>query len=141
MESQKDEVLNRLERLYNNLDTGMTRERYLEMCEQMGNDPLEEEIPPDLEDLPEIVNLAVNTFNMLGDRRYTVIGYVGKDYTNLKYYIELYGIEDIEYFMVLLSWLDNRTIKKSSEQLKREYEKAKRQSSSGQRSQTNIKGR
>ena len=125
--------------MLNNTDTGMTRERYLEMCEQMGNEPIEEEIPPDMSDFPTIVSEAFSTFNMLGDRIYPEIGYVGKDYTNLNHYLELYGVEDKEYFLYLLSWLDSRTIKKSSEEMKRQYDKMKRQSS-GKRSQTNIKG-
>tara|TARA_Y200000002_G_C22112822_1_gene427486 strand:+ start:95 stop:472 length:378 start_codon:yes stop_codon:yes gene_type:complete len=125
--------------MLNNTDTGMTRERYLEMCEQMGNEPIEEEIPPDMSDFPTIVSEAVSTFNMLGDRLYPEIGYVGKDYTNLNHYLELYGVEDKEYFLYLLSWLDSRTIKKSSEEMKRQYDKMKRQNS-GKRSQTNIKG-
>ena len=105
----------------------------------MGNEPVEEEMPPDWNDFPEIVQFAINTFNMLGDRVYPDIGYIGKDYTNLPHYIEVYDIEDKEYFLQILSWLDSRAIKKSSEQLKREYDKMKRQSS-GKRNQTNIKG-
>ena len=54
MEEQKDECLKRLERMLNNTDTGMTRERYLEMCEQIGNEPIQEEIPPDIEDFPSL---------------------------------------------------------------------------------------
>ncbi|MAI59005.1 MAG: hypothetical protein CML56_08520 [Rhodobacteraceae bacterium] len=118
----------------------MTRERYLELCEQMGNEPIEEEIPPDWSDLPEIVTYAVNTFNLMGDRVYPEIGYVGKDYTNLNHYIELYAIEDKEFFLHVLSWLDSRAIKKSSDQLKREYDKMKRQSS-GKQSSPRVKGR
>ncbi len=140
MEEQKEKVIERLEKLHQNLDTGMTRERYLELCEQMGNEPIEEEIPPDWNDLPEIVSYAVNTFNLMGDRVYPEIGYVGKDYTNLNHYIELYGIEDKEFFLHILSWLDSRAIKKSSDQLKREYDKMKRKSS-GKQSSPRVKGR
>ena len=32
----------------------MTRERYFKMCEQLGQEPNLEEIPPDIEDFPEI---------------------------------------------------------------------------------------
>ena len=103
MEEQKEKVLERLEKLHQNLDTGMTRERYLELCEQMGNEPIEEEIPPDWNDFPEIVIHALNTFNLLGDRVVPDIGYVGKDYTSLNNYIEVYGIEDKEFFLHLLS--------------------------------------
>ena len=61
----------------------MTRDRYLDMMEQLGKEPHPDEIPPDFEDLPEIITIAVNTFNLLGDRIYPEIGYIGKDYTNL----------------------------------------------------------
>lgn len=106
----------------------MTAEKYFSMMEQLEKEPKPEEIPPELSDFPDIVGFAVNTWNHLGDRVYPEIGYVGKDYTNLKYWTDLYGIEDIEFFLVLLHWLDDRAIKKSSEQLKREYDKIKRQS-------------
>ena len=94
--------------------------------EQLGKEPIEEEIPPGWEDLPEIVVQAVSTFNLMGDRVYPDIGYVGKDYTNLVHYLELYDIEDKQYFLELLAWLDARAIKQSSEKMKREYDKLKR---------------
>ena len=106
----------------------MTADRYLEMQEQLGNEPVEEEIPPDWGDFPDIVVDAVNTFNQLGDRVYADIGYVGKDYTNLHLFLDLYSISDKEFFIQLLTWLDSRAIKKSQEQLKREHEKLKRKS-------------
>ena len=99
------------------------------MMEQLGKEPHPDEIPPDFEDLPEIIAIAVNTFNLLGDRIYPEIGYIGKDYTNLPFYIDIYDIEDKEFFLEILSWLDSRAIKKSSEQLKKEYDKLKRKSS------------
>ena len=111
----------------------MTRDRYLELCEQMGNEPVEEEIPPSWEDFPEIVLDAVSTFNSLGDKVQAEVGYIGKDYTNLNHYLEVYGIEDKEFFLHLLNWLDARAIKKSSEEMKRQVEKMKRKTS-GKRS-------
>ena len=104
----------------------MTADRYLEMQSQLGQEPVEEDIPPSWEDFPDIVIDAVNTFKQLGDRVYPKIGYVGKDYTNLHLFIDLYGISDREFFVNILSWLDSRAIKKSQEQLKREHEKLRR---------------
>ena len=66
----------------------MTRDRYLTMCEQLGKEPNPDEIPPDWEDFPEIVRLAINTFYMLGDRVFPEIGYIGKDYTNLSEFMK-----------------------------------------------------
>ena len=96
------------------------------MCEQLEQEPIEKEIPPDWEDFPEVVQHAINTFNQLGDRVFPEIGFVGKDYTNLSHYLEVYDVNDKEFFLEILSWLDSRAIKKSSEDLKRQYDKLKR---------------
>ena len=92
----------------------------------MGQEPVEEEIPPDWEDFPNIVIDAMNTFQGLGDRIYADIGYVGKDFTNLSYYMDIYGVEDKELFLEILTFLESRAIKQSHEALKREREKLKR---------------
>jgi hypothetical protein len=115
--------------MYKNLDAKMTQDRYLAMCEQLGKEPDEKEMPPDWHDFPEIVQNAINTFNILGDRVYPDIGYIGKDYTNLSHIMEVYQIEDKEYFLDILHWLDSRAIKQSAEHMKREYDKLKRKSS------------
>ena len=99
------------------------------MMEQLGREPIETEIPPAWEDFPDIVVMAVNTFNYLGDRVFPDIGYVGKDYTNLPQYLQIYEVEDKEFFLEILNFLDSRAIKQSSEQMKKEYDKLKRKNS------------
>ena len=96
------------------------------MCEQLGQEPIEDEIPPDYEDFPLIAVQALNTFSSLGDRIAPDIGYMGKDFTNLPHYMEMYGIEDTELFLTILTSLESRAIKDSQEHLKREREKLKR---------------
>jgi hypothetical protein len=114
-----------LEKLYQNLEVKMTPEKYFRICEQLGKEPKESEIPPAIEDFPEIVQIALQVFNQLGDRVEGDIGYIGKDYSNLTLYMDIYGIEDKEFFIEILSWLDARAIQKSSELMKRELERAK----------------
>jgi len=114
--------------MYQNLDTGMTKDKYLEVCEQLGQEPSLSRCPPDWEDFPEIVVSALNVFNSLGDRVYPEIGYVGKDYTNLRIFMNLHNIEDTDFFLEIIGWLDSRAIKKSSEHMKKEYDKLKRKS-------------
>ncbi len=104
----------------------MTQKRYLKMCEQLGKEPDLDEMPPDWEDFPNIVISAINTFSQLGDRMVPDIGYLGKDFTNLIYYMEIYEVEDKELFLEILTYLESRAIKQSQEQLKREREKLKR---------------
>ena len=116
----------------------MTRERYLEMCEQLGKEPNPDEIPPDWEDFPPELQQAIAVFNSLGDRVYPDIGYIGKDYTNLPILIEVYQIDDTEYLVDVLQYLDGRAIEKSAETLKRERDKLKRSTSGSQRSSRKV---
>jgi len=104
----------------------MTQERYFKMCEQLGQAPNPEEIPPSVEDFPDIAIQAMNTFSSLGDRIYPDIGYMGKDFTTLPYYIEMYEIEDKELFLEILTYLESRAINNSREHLNKEREKLKR---------------
>lgn len=104
----------------------MTQEKYLSMCEQLGREPDPEQMPPDIQDFPDLAIAALSTFNMLGDRIFPDIGFIGKDYANLKYYMEIYGIEDKELFLEILTLLESRAVKQSQEALKREREKLKR---------------
>ena len=55
----------------------------------------------------------MNTFHSLGDFIVADIGYLGKDYTNLPYYIEIYDIQDTELFLEILTTLESRAIKQS----------------------------
>ena len=103
------------------------------MCEQMGQEPKEDEIPPDEYDFPEIAITAINTFGSLGDRIYPDVGYTGKDFTNLPFYLETYGVEDKELFLEILVFLESRAINQSQQQLKRERDKLSRKTSSGPR--------
>jgi len=107
----------------------MTRDRYLTMCEQLGNEPNEDDMPPDVDDLPEIIQKALHIYNSLGDRVLPEVGFLGKDYTNLHLYMEVHEIEDKEFFLDIISWLDSRAVKKSAEMMKREMDKLKRKSS------------
>ena len=126
MENQKQELWERLEKWQKHRDSKMDKNRYLSMMDELGKEPIEEEIPPAIEDFPEIVIDGINTFNSLGDRIYPEIGYIGKDYTNLPLYIEMYKIEDNDTFLEILLRLDAEAIKNSQEKLKREYDKIKR---------------
>jgi len=127
-------LLKRLEKLYKNLEVKMTKERYFEMMEQLGKEPVEDEIPPSWEDFPEVILDAIAIFNLLGDRVYPDIGYVGKDYSNLQYLSNVYEVDNQEVLVQVLDFLDSRAIKKSSEEIKKEHDKLKRKQSGPKRS-------
>ena len=108
----------------------MTKDQYLEMMEQMGEEPDWEKCPPDWEDFPDIVIITMNIFNSMGDRVYPEIGYIGKDYTNFEFLLKHYGIKEHnkEFVFELLLWLDSRAIEESQKKLKAEYDRMKRKS-------------
>lgn len=105
----------------------MTKEKYLDICEQMGKEPNEDRCPPDLEDFPHSVQSAILIFNKLGDRIYPDIGFIGKDYGVLADYRSIYKIDpDDELFLETLTRLETYMINKSQEQLEKARKAAKR---------------
>ena len=106
----------------------MTKDQYLEMCNQTEQEIDWEKCPPDWEDFPQIVIDAISIFHSLGDRIYPDIGYVGKDYINFQFLMKQYSIEEHQkdYVFDLILWLDSRKIEASQKKLKAEYDKIKR---------------
>ena len=101
----------------------MTKDKYLALCEQMGQEPVEEKCPPDFEDFPVPVQQAIEVFNKLGDRVLPDIGYLGKDYTSLELHMEVAGVDNKEIFLETLIRLDSSMIKRSADQMKKARDK------------------
>ena len=106
----------------------MTKDQYLEMLDQMNEEPDWDKCPPDWEDFPELVVTCMNLYHSMGDRIFPDIGFIGKDYTNFKFLLENYGIEEHQKDFVFdtLLWLDSRAIEASQKRLKAEYDRMKR---------------
>lgn len=116
----------RLDKWQNNLKIGMTKEKYLNLCEQMGTEPQESKCPPGPEDFPLVLQQAIEVFNRMGDRVVANIGYVGKDYSALSVYMKNIGVTNEDLFLEALARLDEQMIKQSQEQMKRAQEAAKK---------------
>jgi len=108
----------------------MTKDQYLRMVEQTGEEIDWDRCPPEPEDFPDIVIDALSIHHSLGNRMYPDIGYVGKDYTTLPLLQKIYNIEEHqeEHLFGLLLFLDNQAIESSQKRLKAEYDKMKRKS-------------
>lgn len=73
----------------------MTRDKYFEMCEMLGSDPIEEDIPIEFEDLHEEVQEALTIYNMLQDNWDTMNGvYLGKNMIGIK---DIFDLMEVEY--------------------------------------------
>jgi len=127
VETELEELWDRLEAWQNNTEQGMTRDKYFSMCDQLNQEPNPTRIPPDLEDFPVDVQKALIIFNKLGDRVVADIGYLGKDYTQLPVYFDAYNITNKRLCLEVLLRLDSRLIKNSADKMKAEREKIKRQ--------------
>ena len=68
----------------------MTKDDYFEMCEALGSEPLEEEIPVEYEDFCLDVQEALGIYQKLRDEWDTMNGvYLGKNYVGLLDILEL----------------------------------------------------
>tara|TARA_X000001382_G_C3163457_1_gene177029 strand:+ start:322 stop:645 length:324 start_codon:yes stop_codon:yes gene_type:complete len=106
----------------------MTKDQYLEMMEQMGEEPDWDKCPSDWEDFPESVVTALNIYNSLGDRVFADVGYTGKDYTNYDFLLKLYEVEDHQkqWIHEVILFLESRGIEQSQKRLKAEHDRLKR---------------
>ena len=105
----------------------MTRDQYLMMCEQLGNEPVEEEIPVDFDDFPTIVQEALNIFSILPDNWEGMSGtYMGKDYSILPYLMdEIFKVEYKQQTMQILLMINNIIMEIRSREQKARQRKAK----------------
>ena len=81
----------------------MTKDAYFEMCEALGNEPIESEIPVDFEDFPLEVQQAFNAYKMLRDEWDTMSGsYLGKSLIGIKDILEATEIDVSEHKLVIM---------------------------------------
>ena len=101
----------------------MTLEQYLQMCEQMGWEPQESEMPLDPSELSEEVQQTLIVLNSLPDMWDGMSGsWLGKNYSGLGTILDIYEIEDRKTVFALL--------KQAETQLGKFYEEKRKQQES-----------
>jgi hypothetical protein len=86
----------------------MTKDTYYEMCEMMGSDPIESEIPVEFDDLIDEVQEALVVYNMLQDNWDTMNGmYLGKALAGINDILEIARIEDKSTCFTIIQILDS----------------------------------
>lgn len=82
---------------------------YLDMCESLGTEPKEDEIPVEYEDLLADVHEALNIYSKLRDEWDTMNGvYLGKSFVGINDIFHLYGVpeEDRRTVFELINTID-----------------------------------
>ena len=98
------------------------------MCEQTGEEIDWDKCPPEIEDFPDSVYIAMSIYSSLGDRIYPDVGFIGKDFTNLSLLYKNYYVEEHEedWIFELLLFLDSNNIKESQKRIRSEIDRIKR---------------
>lgn len=117
-------------------------DKYLSICEQLGEEPDPDKMPLETSDFPTEVQVAFFIFSFLEDRWEGMSGtYMGKTWNNLEYLFTLYELDNkitVLYFMkmweeVIVSFRAN----KSEQRRKAEESKS---ASGGKTFTHNVKG-
>lgn len=108
----------------------MTKEAYLDMCEALGSEPIDKEIPREYDELTLQSQDAIDIFNMLPDRWNSMSGtYIGKDISNIGLFFDLLNITDkTEQLLVftLLTALLNEHIEQVNKQIAQKTKKVEK---------------
>lgn len=95
---------------FQNMSVNMTKEAYYEMCEALGTEPLEEEIPIEMDDFPEEVQEAIVIYYKLRDEWDSMNGiYMGKSYAGLMDILNIMEVEprDRKYVLEWIAVMDS----------------------------------
>jgi len=87
----------------------MTKEAYFELCEIMGSEPIDEDIPVEFDDFPLEVQQAFSVYRMLRDEWDTMSGiYLGKSFMGIKDILESVEIDpsDQKFIVALVRMID-----------------------------------
>jgi len=101
----------------------MTKDSYFEMCEMLGSEPVESDVPVEFDDFPIEVQQAFAVYRMLRDEWDTMSGaYLGKSLIGIKDLLEATEIEpeDQKFVVVLVRMIDQVRSNEINNKLKAE---------------------
>ena len=126
-EKSIEDIENALKDFYDNSAAKMTKERYLMMMEQLGKEPIPEEIPKEFSDFPFEVQEAINIFSILPDVWEGMSGtYMGKNYSILPYLMtEIFKVDNPQLTMKYLLIIGNIVMTVRSREQETRNRKAK----------------
>lgn len=106
----------------------MTKERYLELCEELGSEPVDSEMPLDLYDMPVEVEQAYHVYSILPANFDSFSGvYYGKYLDQAPKLMELMCVEPKQEIMKVLILIDSV----EREEINRKKKDGSRQNSTG----------
>lgn len=98
----------------------MTKDMYFEMCEQLGTQPVEEEIPLELGDFPMEIQQIFSLYDNLEDKVSDFSGvFTGKVYTNFPLFYDIFceGLP-ITYVLYVVRYMETVYVEQAIKQSK-----------------------
>jgi hypothetical protein len=97
-EEQRTQVNEQLSSYYNNAAVGMNKDSYFEMCEALGSEPIDSEIPVEYDDFPVEVQESIRIYNNLQDNwDYMGGNYIGKNLNGFKDILSIFEVDPQDY--------------------------------------------
>ena len=138
-EEQVEQILALIKRKYKDK---IDIDKYLMICEQTGEEPDANKMPPEMRDFPPEVQMAFHIYSMMPDRFEGMGGsYMGKDWSSLSVLYDIYEIDEKKITTFFLKCIENEHASQLNEELKRKQDAKMRQSkaNTGGISSSNIK--
>lgn len=128
VQEELEHNFDQLDRYLNQTQGKITKEQYLKLMEQRGQEPDPKKIPLEFDDLSPDTQIAFSIYHRLGNRVDGNVGFVGKDYTNLPYFVEAYEINDKLYLLDLLVAIEVHYIKENQKAVEKLLKDSKKKS-------------
>ena len=122
-------------------ETNFDVEKYLLVCEQLGQEPDPAKMPLELSEFPPEVQVAFFMVSLLPDRWEGMSGmYMGKIWDGIDFYFDTYQIEDRTTILYFMKSYERIIVEHRADKAEAERKRAERQKSGGKNYTYNVKG-
>ena len=121
----------------------MDVDKYLLVCEQLGQEPDPTKMPLSPSDFPEEVQVAFFMFSLLPDYWEGMSGtYMGKHWNGIEYFFNLYDVDNPRTILYIMKMYEGKIIESRAEKAEKQRKAAERKAatSGGKQYTHNVKG-
>jgi len=116
-------------------DQSVDVNKYLLLCEQLGEEPDPAKMPLELSDFPDEVQVAFFMFSLLPDHWEGMSGsYMGKYWDGIDYFFKLYEVEDPKTIMYIMKMYESIIVEHRAEKAEQKRKAEERKAKSGSKS-------
>ena len=117
-------------------------DKYLRICEELGQEPDPDKMPLEISDFPSEVQVAFFIFGFLEDVWEGASGtYLGKVWANLEYLFTLYKVEEPKTVLCIMKMYEGIIVEEKSKKAEKKRKADERRSAGGGKNFThNVKG-